>query len=169
MNASAAIGIGSNLGERLSSLRDAVMRVGATPGIEVRARSRVYESRAWGSRGPDYLNAVIVVDTALEAEPLLDALLAIETAMGRTRRERWGPRVIDLDLLAWVRAGDDASVVSIGRLELPHPRMVARDFVLVPLFEVWPTLRIDGAVVGHVLAALPAAQRTILARVDAAL
>ena len=169
MNATAAIGIGSNLGERLSSLRDAVTRIGTTPGVRVSARSRVYEGRAWGSRGPDYLNAVIVVDTATQPEPLLAELLAIEAAMGRMRRERWGPRVIDLDLLAWVRPGDDASVVSAGTLALPHPRMTARDFVLVPLCEVWPALRIDGVVVGDVLAALPAAQRTILACVDAVL
>jgi 2-amino-4-hydroxy-6-hydroxymethyldihydropteridine diphosphokinase len=130
VSASAAIGIGSNLGERLAGLRDAVVRVGATPGIRVSARSRVYESRAWGSVGPDYLNAVIVVDTVLDPEPLLDALLAIETAMGRTRRERWGPRVIDLDLLAWAQQGGDISVISEGRLELPHPRMTARRTIL---------------------------------------
>jgi 2-amino-4-hydroxy-6-hydroxymethyldihydropteridine diphosphokinase len=169
VSATAAIGLGSNLGERLSGLRDAVGRIGSAIGVRVVARSRVYESRAWGSVGPDYLNAVVLVETALDPEPLLDVLLAIETAMGRVRRERWGPRVIDLDLLAWAHEGEDVSVVSRGRLELPHPRMHARDFVLVPLGDVWAALRIDGVVVADVLAALPAAQRTIIDRVDAAL
>jgi 2-amino-4-hydroxy-6-hydroxymethyldihydropteridine diphosphokinase len=169
VSATALVGIGSNLGERLGALRDAVVRIDATSGVRVVGRSGVYECRAWGSTGPDYLNAVIVVETSLEPVALLAELLAIEVAMGRVRRERWGPRVIDLDLLAWMHPGAVESVITHGHPELPHPRMTARDFVLVPLVEVWPALRVGGVGIVDVLAALPDAQRTILARVDAVL
>lgn len=89
--------------------------------------------------------------------------------MGRVRRERWGPRVIDLDLLAWVAAGERASVTSTGSVDLPHPRMAARDFVLVPLQEVWPQLELDGLGVAEHLARLPADARRIVARHDGGL
>ena len=87
----------------------------------------------------DYLNAVAVLDTVFGPRPLLDALLGIESAAGRERRERWGPRTLDLDLLLY----GNAVIVAEG-LQVPHPRMTERRFVLAPLAEVWPDAVVPG-------------------------
>lgn len=165
----AIVGIGANLGDRRASLAAARDRMGELEDTRVVASSSIYESTAVGAPGPNFLNAVIVLDTGLSPRELLTALHGIEAAMGRVRRERWGPRVIDLDLLAWVAAGERASVTSTGGVDLPHPRMAARDFVLVPLQEVWPQLEIDGLGVAEHLARLPADARSIVARHDGGL
>ncbi len=89
---------------------------------------------------PDYLNAVVLLDTVRGPRPLLDRFLEIEAKSGRVRRERWGPRPLDLDLLLY----GDATIDTPG-LRVPHPRMTERRFVLAPLAEVWP----DAVVPGH--------------------
>lgn len=128
----AAIGLGSNVGDRLGLLRvglDGLRRVGTL--LEV---SSLYETVPVG--GPDqdaYLNAVALIETTLSAEDLLAALHEIEDQGGRVRQERWGPRTLDLDLIAY-----DELVVNHPDLELPHPRAHERRFVLAPLVEVWP-------------------------------
>lgn len=128
----AAIGLGSNVGDRLGLLRvglDGLRRVGTL--LEV---SSLYETVPVG--GPDqdaYLNAVALIETTLSAEDLLAALHEIEDQWGRVRQERWGPRTLDLDLIAY-----DELVVNHPDLELPHPRAHERRFVLAPLVEVWP-------------------------------
>ncbi|MFZ0492411.1 MAG: 2-amino-4-hydroxy-6-hydroxymethyldihydropteridine diphosphokinase [Acidimicrobiia bacterium] len=142
-----AIALGSNLGERLSHLCHAVESLGALG--EVVATSSVYETEPVGgpAQGP-YLNAVVVVDTDLEAHALLDALLAIEQGEGRRRAVRWGPRTLDLDLLLY---GEET--VDDDRLVVPHPRLLERRFVLEPLVEVWPGAATpDGAQVHDALA-----------------
>jgi len=128
----AAIGLGSNLGDRAAHL-DAARRELATLG-EIVATSSVYETAPVG--GPDqgpYLNAVVVLDTELPARRLLEECLAIEAAAGRQRRERWGPRTLDLDLLVY-----GAETIDEPGLTVPHPRMRERRFVLDPLAEAWP-------------------------------
>jgi 2-amino-4-hydroxy-6-hydroxymethyldihydropteridine diphosphokinase len=129
----AFIGLGSNLGDRLVNLQEAVGRLSQTDGVEVGRISRVYETAPVGPPQPDYLNAVAEVRTVLSARHLLEACLRIEAELGRTRAERWGPRLIDLDLLDYGRMRIDEP-----GLVVPHPRMHERAFVLVPLLELDP-------------------------------
>lgn len=107
---------------------------------DILAVSSVWETAPIG--GPpqdDYLNAVAVIRTVLGPRPLLDRCLDIERSMGRERRERWGPRLIDLDILLYSDA-----VIDAPGLRVPHPRMTERRFVLAPLAEVWPDAEIPG-------------------------
>ena len=127
----AFIGLGSNLGDRLANLSDAVARLAKTGGVTVTRVSRIYETAPVGPPQPDYLNAVAEVRTSLPARVLLEALLAIEADLGRVRGERWGPRIIDLDLLTYGREEIDEPGLAV-----PHPRMHERTFVLVPLLEL---------------------------------
>jgi len=127
----AYIGLGSNLGDRLENLIRAV-RLLEERGVAVRRSSRVYETEpVGGPQQPDYLNAVVEVDAQGSARDLLAACLGIEDDMGRVRGERWGPRVIDLDLLTF---GDEE--IDEPDLQVPHPRMHERGFVLIPLLEL---------------------------------
>lgn len=135
--ATAYLALGSNEGERDASLALAVRQLQEHPKIEVKAGSPVYETAPIGpgSQGP-YLNAVLRVETSLAADLLLDVMLGIERAAGRARdRPRWGPRSLDLDLLLY----DDACIDRPG-LEVPHPRLHERAFVLVPLLDLAPEL-----------------------------
>jgi 2-amino-4-hydroxy-6-hydroxymethyldihydropteridine diphosphokinase len=127
------LGLGSNLGDRLAHLQDAVDGLGATPGITVVAISRVYETEPIGPDQPDYLNAVVAVDTDLGPRPLLEVAQRLETEARRERRERWGPRSLDVDVLL---VGDEQ--VDEADLEIPHPRLHERSFVRVPLADVAP-------------------------------
>lgn len=129
--ARAYIGLGSNVGDRLANLQEAVDRLGRSAGVRVVRTSRVYETDPVGPPQPDYLNAVVMVETSLSPRGLLEACLDVERAMGRERRERWGPRNIDLDVLGYGREQIDEP-----GLVIPHPRMQERSFVLVPLLEL---------------------------------
>jgi 2-amino-4-hydroxy-6-hydroxymethyldihydropteridine diphosphokinase len=153
----ALVGLGANLGDRAATLARVIdgMREGAIPETDVVAVSSTIETRPLGPPQPDFLNAAVALDTDLDARALLDALLAIEAGLGRVRDDRWGPRIIDLDLLAWVPAGatSSAQVSEVG-LEVPHPEAHRRDFVLVPLSELWPELRVGDRSVAEHLAAL---------------
>jgi 2-amino-4-hydroxy-6-hydroxymethyldihydropteridine diphosphokinase len=147
-----ALALGSNLGERGATLRAAVSDLAATAGITVVTASSVYETAPVGGpeQGP-YLNAVIVIDTDLHASDVLAAGHAVEALHGRARLERWGPRTLDVDVLAL-----GAEVSTGPELVLPHPRLADRGFVLVPWAEVDPTFVVPG--LGRVLdllAALP--------------
>jgi 2-amino-4-hydroxy-6-hydroxymethyldihydropteridine diphosphokinase len=125
------IGLGSNLGDRLAHLRRAVDLLSAAEGVEVIRTSRVYETEPVGPPQPDFLNAVAEASTTLPPSDLMRALLRIEQEMGRVRAERWGPRVIDLDLLNY---GPDR--IDEPGLIVPHPRMHERAFVMIPLLEL---------------------------------
>ena len=145
MSERAYVALGSNLGDRLTNLRNAVNLLGERPGIRVLRSSRVYETDPVGPPQPDYLNAVIELDTDRSPHELLEACLEVERVLGRVRGERWGPRVIDLDLLVV-----DRRVVEDDALTLPHPRMHERGFVLVPLLELDPDPMLpDGRSVGE--------------------
>lgn len=131
MGARAAIGLGSNLGDREQHLDRAFEQLQSLG--RVVTASGWYETAPVG--GPDqdpYLNAVVVIDTDLDPRALLDALLQIEQNEGRRRRVRWGPRTLDLDILLY---GD--AVVREDGLTVPHPELVNRRFALVPLLEAW--------------------------------
>ncbi len=124
--------LGSNLGDRLRHLADALALIGDVG--TVRAQSAIYETAAWGREGePPYLNQVVTLATALTPLELLDALQRIEQHLGRRPADRWAARIIDLDILFF---GD--TVVRTGRLEIPHPQIAWRRFTLVPLAELLP-------------------------------
>lgn len=126
----AYVGIGTNLGDRVANVERAIARLGALGAI--RRRSSFYRTQPWGKRDqPWFLNAVVALETGLRPRALLDGLHAIEEAMGRTRRERWGPRSVDLDLLLY----DDLEI-STPKLRIPHAHLHERAFVLVPLTEI---------------------------------
>ena len=149
----AYVGLGANLEQPLEQLRKAVGFLGSVPDARLVCVSPAYRSAPMGPRDqPDYLNAVAGLVTTLEPLALLDALQDIENRMGRVRDgQRWGPRVIDLDLLVFgsVVMGDE-------RLVLPHPGIHERSFVLYPLADIAPALKVPGAASVELLrAALP--------------
>ncbi|QIB64870.1 2-amino-4-hydroxy-6-hydroxymethyldihydropteridine diphosphokinase [Kineobactrum salinum] len=128
----ACIGLGSNLQDPAAQLQAAVDALARLPDSTLTAGSALYRSAAVGPGiQPDYLNAVAVLETALTPEALLDALQAIEQARGRRRTLRWGPRTLDLDILLY---GDRQ--IRLPRLQVPHPAMARRHFVLYPLADV---------------------------------
>ncbi|MGJ3253643.1 MAG: 2-amino-4-hydroxy-6-hydroxymethyldihydropteridine diphosphokinase [Elainellaceae cyanobacterium] len=129
----AAIALGGNLGHPKTTLESALEAIAHTPGVVLGAHSRFYETVAVGPPQPNFLNACALVSTDLTARELLHVLLDIEAQFGRIRRERWGPRSLDLDLLLF-----DDQIVRLPHLQVPHPRMNERAFVLVPLADVAP-------------------------------
>ncbi len=146
------IALGSNLGDPPAQLYAALERLRAAHGIRVRDVSGFYRTAPLGPPGqPDYCNAVCEIETALEPEALLDLLQGIEKAAGRVREgERWGPRILDLDLLHM-----EGRTSATPRLRLPHPELQRRAFVLVPLAEIAPDLEIPGlGRVGELAAAI---------------
>lgn len=141
IEAEAWIGLGANLGDRASTLDAALERIDALADTGLDRVSRYYFTAPWGETDqPEFLNAVAVVTTRQSAADLLHALLKIESDLGRERRgKRWGPRVIDLDLLLHGEARIDEP-----DLVVPHPRMADRAFVLVPALELDAGLSIPG-------------------------
>jgi 2-amino-4-hydroxy-6-hydroxymethyldihydropteridine diphosphokinase len=127
----AYLGIGSNLGDRLAFLQGAVDGLAAADGIAVVAVSPVYETDPVGPEQPDYLNAVVAVDTTLDAHALLAVGQRLEAEAHRVRGERWGPRTLDVDVLLF---GDEH--IDAPDLVVPHPRWHERDFVLAPLADL---------------------------------
>jgi 2-amino-4-hydroxy-6-hydroxymethyldihydropteridine diphosphokinase len=128
----AYLGIGSNLGDRVANLQLAVDGLASTPGVEVVAVSPVYETAPVGGPSqPDYLNAVVAVDTACSPRDLLEVAHRLESEAGRVRDVRWGPRTLDIDVLLVGEARvDDPDLV------VPHPRMKERAFVVVPMADL---------------------------------
>jgi 2-amino-4-hydroxy-6-hydroxymethyldihydropteridine diphosphokinase len=137
--APAFVALGSNLGDRLRTLRRAVADL-EVEGVGVRRRSSIYETDPMGPPQPPYLNAVVELITTLDPRRLLVILKAIENMAGRKERERWGPRELDLDLLLHGDARETGP-----DLILPHPGICQRPFVLVPLAEIAPRLELPGA------------------------
>ncbi len=128
------LGIGSNIGDMAATLDRAVAALGAVPGIAVLARSSDYRTPPWGKTDqPWFLNGALAIETTLSPHALLDACQGIERDLGRVREERWGPRIIDIDVLAY-----DGAAVDDERLVLPHRYVRERAFVLVPLAEIAP-------------------------------
>jgi 2-amino-4-hydroxy-6-hydroxymethyldihydropteridine diphosphokinase len=151
----AYIALGSNLGDRLGNLSIAVERMAREPAFFLRRLSRAYETEPVGPPQPRYLNAVVHLGTLLSARATLQRLLDIEEQMGRVHREKWSSREIDLDLIIY---GDR---VASGNVELPHPRLHERAFVLAPLAELAPDLLHPGLqlTAAELLALRPAAER----------
>ncbi|GAA2413711.1 2-amino-4-hydroxy-6-hydroxymethyldihydropteridine diphosphokinase [Streptomyces glaucosporus] len=138
----AVLSLGSNLGNRRETLQGAIDALEETPGVRVKAVSPVYETEPWGvepGSQPSYLNAVVLVKTTLPPGSLLERAHAVEEAFARTRDERWGPRTIDVDIIAYQGVVSDDPV-----LTLPHPRAHERAFVLAPWHDVDPDAEIPG-------------------------
>ena len=128
-----ALSLGSNIGESQTILEAAIEILAQTPGILLEARSSWYQTKAVGPPQPDYLNGCVTLQVEILPQQLLEILLGIEQQFGRVRHERWGPRTLDLDLLLY-----DDLIVDTPNLQIPHPRMRDRAFVLVPLAEIAP-------------------------------
>lgn len=136
----AYIGIGSNLGDSLSRVRGAFESLAGLPGCRLVARSRLYRTRPFGPvEQGDFINAVAGMLTTVSAATLLAGIRDIEAAAGRIRTERWGPRTLDLDLLVF---GNQR--VATPELDVPHPGIAERGFVLAPLVDVAPMLHVPG-------------------------
>jgi len=135
----AAIGIGANLGDARATIAAALAELARLPGTALRVASSIYRSAPIDSSGPDYLNAVALLDTALTADALLAELQRIEAGHGRERPYRNAPRTLDLDLLLY---GDER--IATPALTVPHPRLHERAFVLLPLAEVAPERVVPG-------------------------
>jgi 2-amino-4-hydroxy-6-hydroxymethyldihydropteridine diphosphokinase len=159
----AYVGLGSNLDDPAGQVRRALAALAELPDTRLAARSRLYRNPPMGPQDqPDYVNAVCALDTALAAATLLEALHGVERAHGRVRDgRRWGPRTLDLDLLVY----DTAEIATPG-LQVPHPDIAERAFVLVPLAEIAPALDVPG--LGLVTALLEHVDRTSVVPLDEA-
>ncbi|HET9818423.1 MAG TPA: 2-amino-4-hydroxy-6-hydroxymethyldihydropteridine diphosphokinase [Rhodanobacteraceae bacterium] len=134
----AYVALGSNLDDPRAQVERGFDALAALPHTALRARSRLYRTRPWGvTEQPDFVNAVASLETALAPRDLLDALLLIESRAGRRRDIRWGPRTLDLDLLLY----GNAELHEPG-LDIPHPRLHERSFVLMPLADLAPDLEV---------------------------
>lgn len=136
----AVLALGSNIGDRLAALQAGIDHLASAPGLRLRAVSAIFETTPVGGPAqPDYLNAVLLADSDLPARSILDHCQAAERALGRLREERWGPRTLDVDLIAC-----DDEVSSDPVLTLPHPRAHERAFVLAPWLDVDPAAHLVG-------------------------
>ena len=152
------LALGGNVGDTVASLRRALHAIAADPGIELTAVSRFYRTPPWGKTDQDwFVNACALARTSLAPKSLLDRVKTIEVELGRETTERWGPRVIDIDLIAY-----DEVTLKTERLTLPHPELFNRAFVLVPLAEIAPDLVIGGVRVGEAAARLGAEAEQVL-------
>ena len=140
------------MGDKAGALRRALAALDDEPGIALVAASRFYPTPPWGKTDQDwFVNACALARTDLEPEALLDRVKAIETALGRRPGERWGPRLIDIDIIAY----NDVAMRT-DRLVLPHPEALNRAFVLVPLAEIAPERILGGRRVAEAAASLGA-------------
>jgi len=146
----AYLSLGANLGNASATIAAALARLQAA-GARLVARSADYATPPWGKLDqPAFINVCAEVSTSLTSLELLRLCLATETGLGRTRAEKWGPRTIDIDLLAY-----DDETVATPELRLPHPHMLERAFVLIPLIEIAPDLIISGQRIKDIIAQLP--------------
>jgi 2-amino-4-hydroxy-6-hydroxymethyldihydropteridine diphosphokinase len=129
----AALALGSNLGDSQKILETALAQLAVIPEIQIKSISSWYKTKAVGPPQPDYINGCAILQVAMTPQLLLDTLLATEQKFGRVRQERWGPRSLDLDLLLY-----EELILDTPNLQIPHPRMRERAFVLVPLAEIAP-------------------------------
>ena len=133
------LGLGANLGERAKNIRVAIEKIKKIHGVELLRVSSFYETAAWGvTNQPNFINAAVKISSALEPLRLLDELQKIEIELGRVRKEHWGARTIDIDILLI----DDLKI-NCERLTVPHKFLYERDFVLIPLSEILPTLKFN--------------------------
>jgi 2-amino-4-hydroxy-6-hydroxymethyldihydropteridine diphosphokinase len=139
----ATLGLGGNVGDPVTSMASALRQLDSRADCRVTAVSRLYRTPPWGKTDQSsFFNACAAVETSLTPEALLDVCLSIELEMKRERIERWGPRTLDIDVLTYADVEQAAP-----RLELPHPRMTDRGFVLMPLADFAGALTVNGRTV----------------------
>lgn len=152
------IGLGANLGKREMAICDALLCLEAHPAISIEKYSSFYQTAPVGKTNqPDFINAAAQIASSLSPLALLDVCLEIEAKLGRVRRERWGPRAIDIDLLSY----HNLAVRLEERLELPHPRMTERRFVLTPLAEIAAEVQVGAKTIGQWLEGCPDSSRVL--------
>lgn len=139
----AALGLGGNIGDPPASMAKALAAFARHGDCRLTAVSYLYSTPPWGKLDQaDFFNCCALIETSLTAEALLDLCLDIERDMKRVRNERWGPRTIDIDVLTY-----GSEHITTERVEIPHPRMTERAFVLMPLADIAPELVVDGRTV----------------------
>ncbi|MEM9715736.1 MAG: 2-amino-4-hydroxy-6-hydroxymethyldihydropteridine diphosphokinase [Pseudomonadota bacterium] len=135
-----ALSLGSNIGNKSENLDAALASISDLPTTQVVSASGFYQTAPWGDNDQDwFLNAAAVIETDLAPLDLLKAIKTIEADLGRTKTRRWGPRVIDIDILA-----HGSVTMQSDQLSIPHIQLIHRAFVLVPLMEIWPDLTVNG-------------------------
>ncbi len=146
----AYLGLGSNMGDKAANIRQAITYLESINGIRLIAQSGLYRTAPWGIKDQDwFVNACIGIDTALSPEKLLEICLETERKMGRERLQKWGPRLIDIDVLCYEKA-----IITTETLTLPHPFLQERAFVLVPLAEIAPDLILKSGPIQEALSTL---------------
>jgi 2-amino-4-hydroxy-6-hydroxymethyldihydropteridine diphosphokinase len=146
----ATLGLGGNLGDPVAAFAAALSRLGADASIELKAVSSVWRTAPWGKLDqPEFRNMAVLIETSLPPEELLGLCLDIERQSGRERRERWGPRTLDIDILTY-----GGETIDRPGLQVPHPRIAERAFVLAPLAEIAPAIMIGYQKVAALLAAI---------------
>ena len=142
-----ALGLGSNLGDKLTNINRAIELLDNSEGINVTTRSKNYRTEPWGIKEQDwFINICVLIETSLAAKKLLKICLEIEQKLGRVRETKWGSRIIDIDILIY---GEYS--ISMEGLTIPHPHIQERSFVLVPLAEIWPDATVNGETITELL------------------
>ncbi|MDP3257782.1 MAG: 2-amino-4-hydroxy-6-hydroxymethyldihydropteridine diphosphokinase [Bosea sp. (in: a-proteobacteria)] len=150
MKVEAALGLGGNLGDPVAAFATVLRRLQTHEAVSRVRSSSVYRTAPWGKLDqPEFLNMAMLVETALPARALLDLCLSLEREGGRERRERWGPRTLDIDILNY-----GGETIDEPGLQVPHPRIAERAFVLAPLAEIAPGQVIGGRTVAELLKAV---------------
>lgn len=150
MRVEAALGLGGNLGDPVVAFATALRRLETHHAVSLVRPSSVYRTAPWGKLDqPEFLNMAVLVETGLSARALLDLCLSLEREGGRERRERWGPRTLDIDILTY-----GGQTIDEPGLQVPHPRIAERAFVLAPLAEIAPGMMIGGRSVANLLEAV---------------
>ncbi|MFR6470799.1 MAG: 2-amino-4-hydroxy-6-hydroxymethyldihydropteridine diphosphokinase [Turicibacter sanguinis] len=143
----AYLSLGSNIGDKKKYLYDAIKLLDGDKGIRIVKLSSLYETSPWGYTEQDlFMNLVVLIETSLSPVELLDCCQFIEQELGRVRLIKWGPRVIDVDILLF-----EDETINTERLTIPHPFMTERDFVMIPLCEIAKDLKIDGITVETII------------------
>lgn len=136
MSIEATLGLGGNLGDPVAAFAAALARLHAHAAVQMKAASSVWRTAPWGKLDqPEFRNMAVLIETSLSADDLLALCLEIERESGRERRERWGPRTLDIDILTY-----GGQTIDRPGLQIPHPRIAERAFVLAPLAEIAPEL-----------------------------
>ncbi|MBZ8133849.1 2-amino-4-hydroxy-6-hydroxymethyldihydropteridine diphosphokinase [Afifella sp. IM 167] len=144
----AVLGLGGNLGDPAEAFRQAAELLATEEGIEILASAPLYRSAPWGNTDqPEFLNSALLVETELSPRQMLKTILKVEQKLGRVRSERWGPRLIDIDVLVW-----DEAEISEEALAIPHPHLSERGFALKPLADLWPEAKVKGRTARALLA-----------------
>lgn len=140
MSIDVTLGLGGNIGDPVKAFAAALAGLSRTPGVTLKRVSSVYRTAPWGKLDqPEFLNLAVLIETDLAAAEVLELCLALERSQGRERHERWGPRTLDIDILTY---GPEA--IDKPGLQVPHPRIAERAFVLAPLAEIAPGILISG-------------------------